>query len=148
MLSKQCPKCGSPKYLLVGMRLLGDTSYEKQLKCRKCEWVWYDDQSLISKRNRYVYVWDNERKISVPLHRWVWEQINGRSLSAIEVIHHNNRNKGDNRVPNLALMDRYSHNVQFNGGIQCKRCGHSWYPKGPEVRICPKCKSPYWDKAR
>ena len=30
----------------------------------------------------------------------------------------------------------------------CNRCGHSWYPKQPEIRICPKCKSPYWDKPR
>lgn len=32
--------------------------------------------------------------------------------------------------------------------LSCKRCGHSWYPRQPEVRICPKCKSPYWDKER
>lgn len=32
--------------------------------------------------------------------------------------------------------------------LHCKRCGHSWYPRQPEVRICPKCKSPYWDKDR
>jgi len=32
--------------------------------------------------------------------------------------------------------------------LYCKRCGHSWYPRQPEVRICPKCKSPYWDKER
>lgn len=32
--------------------------------------------------------------------------------------------------------------------LDCKRCGHQWYPHQPEVRICPKCKSPYWDKER
>jgi Zn finger protein HypA/HybF involved in hydrogenase expression len=32
--------------------------------------------------------------------------------------------------------------------LKCARCGHEWYPKGPEVRICPKCKSAYWDKPR
>lgn len=38
----------------------------------------------------------------------------------------------------------------------CKRCGHSWVPRGSgdendgkfQVRTCPKCKSPYWDKER
>ena len=30
--------------------------------------------------------------------------------------------------------------------LKCKRCRHSWTPRQKEVRICPKCKSPYWDK--
>jgi len=29
--------------------------------------------------------------------------------------------------------------------LTCKRCGHRWIPRKEEVRICPKCKSPYWD---
>jgi len=34
-------------------------------------------------------------------------------------------------------------------GYKCERCGHKWIPrkKGKPV-ICPKCKSPYWDKKR
>jgi len=36
----------------------------------------------------------------------------------------------------------------------CKRCGHEWYPKPTplgEVKepiVCPKCKSPYWNKEK
>ena len=31
----------------------------------------------------------------------------------------------------------------------CERCGHSWLPRSEEKpTICPKCKSPYWDKER
>lgn len=30
--------------------------------------------------------------------------------------------------------------------IECLRCGHKWTPRKPEVRICPKCKSAYWDR--
>lgn len=31
----------------------------------------------------------------------------------------------------------------------CKRCGHSWYPRGPtRPKNCPKCNSPYWDKEK
>ena len=31
----------------------------------------------------------------------------------------------------------------------CIRCEHSWYQRKPEQpRICPKCKSPYWDLER
>ena len=31
---------------------------------------------------------------------------------------------------------------------ECLRCGHKWLPRQQEIRICPKCKSPYWDKAK
>jgi ribosomal protein L37E len=31
----------------------------------------------------------------------------------------------------------------------CKRCGKTWYQRKPEKsRVCPKCRSPYWDKER
>ena len=31
----------------------------------------------------------------------------------------------------------------------CLRCGHTWYRRKPERPVmCPKCKSPYWDKPR
>ena len=38
-------------------------------------------------------------------------------------------------------------------GFQCERCNHIWAPrittsKGAEPTICPKCKSPYWNKPR
>ena len=29
--------------------------------------------------------------------------------------------------------------------LECKRCGHKWFPRQPEVRMCPNCKSPWWD---
>ena len=32
-------------------------------------------------------------------------------------------------------------------GYRCERCGHEWVPrhKEQEPKVCPKCKSPYWD---
>lgn len=32
-------------------------------------------------------------------------------------------------------------------GYKCERCGHEWLPRaeGQEPKVCPKCKSPYWD---
>src|SRR5918996_219519 len=36
-------------------------------------------------------------------------------------------------------------------GYECSRCGHRWIPRtktDTEPTICPKCKSPYWDKPR
>jgi predicted Zn-ribbon and HTH transcriptional regulator len=35
-------------------------------------------------------------------------------------------------------------------GYRCERCEHEWIPrdKDEEPRVCPKCKSPYWNKPR
>jgi uncharacterized OB-fold protein len=29
--------------------------------------------------------------------------------------------------------------------LKCLRCGHIWHPRKPIVRLCPRCKSAYWD---
>ncbi len=35
-------------------------------------------------------------------------------------------------------------------GFKCERCGHEWVPRNTkeEPAVCPKCKSPYWNKPR
>jgi len=35
-------------------------------------------------------------------------------------------------------------------GYRSERCDHEWLPrdKGQEPRVCPKCKSPYWNVKR
>ncbi len=35
-------------------------------------------------------------------------------------------------------------------GFECERCGHQWIPRGNNEgpAVCPKCKSPYWNKPR
>ena len=35
-------------------------------------------------------------------------------------------------------------------GYRCERCGHEWVPRErPEdPKVCPRCKSPYWDRPR
>ena len=35
-------------------------------------------------------------------------------------------------------------------GYRCERCGHEWIPMdfNIEPRVCPKCKSPYWNRPR
>ena len=32
--------------------------------------------------------------------------------------------------------------------LKCERCGHSWVPRKSEITICPRCKSPYWNRPR
>lgn len=29
--------------------------------------------------------------------------------------------------------------------LKCGQCGHRWNPRQEEVRICPHCKTAYWD---
>ena len=29
--------------------------------------------------------------------------------------------------------------------LECKRCSHVWIARKDVVKVCPKCKSPYWD---
>ena len=35
-------------------------------------------------------------------------------------------------------------------GFKCTRCSHIWVPRDINAppTVCPKCKSPYWDKPR
>jgi len=35
-------------------------------------------------------------------------------------------------------------------GCWCYRCTHTWIPRSfkDKPNVCPKCKSPYWDKPR
>ena len=35
-------------------------------------------------------------------------------------------------------------------GFHCERCEYEWVPRNIEEppRVCPKCKSPYWDRPR
>lgn len=33
--------------------------------------------------------------------------------------------------------------------LTCTRCGHTWIPNRDQPpKVCPKCKSPYWDRPR
>lgn len=31
---------------------------------------------------------------------------------------------------------------------KCLRCLHRWIPRKKDITICPRCKSPYWNKER
>ena len=37
--------------------------------------------------------------------------------------------------------------IQINE-VTCLRCGHKWPPRKSDVRICPKCKSAWWDQEK
>lgn len=37
--------------------------------------------------------------------------------------------------------------ISFDG-FKCERCEHQWVSRKKEIRVCPKCKSPYWNSPR
>jgi predicted Zn-ribbon and HTH transcriptional regulator len=46
-------------------------------------------------------------------------------------------------------MDKAFREVKAHFDCKCTRCGHEWETIRLErPRICPKCKSAYWDVAR
>jgi hypothetical protein len=56
------------------------------------------------------YRWFNLSTGRIPEHRLVMEKHLGRPLEKFEVVHHINGNRLDNRVENLLIMTRGSHN--------------------------------------
>ena len=32
--------------------------------------------------------------------------------------------------------------------LKCKRCGYEWIPRKEDVRMCPRCKSLYFDQEK
>lgn len=32
--------------------------------------------------------------------------------------------------------------------LTCLRCFHKWIPRKADVTVCPKCKSPYWNRRK
>ena len=144
-----CPHCHSNRYTVTNIILLDDNHYQKILQCRRCQRKWENSLSLLSSSNQYTLLWLPSSKQAISLHRWVWEQKYNCKLTPTDAIHHLNHNKGDNRICNLEKMDRYSHNGSFHiTAISCNKCEHIWLPKSYQPRICPKCKSPYWDRER
>jgi len=70
-------------------------------------------------------------------------------------VHHLKR-KSDDRLESLVLVCKSCHKKVFHPNswrekhneLRCVRCGHKWTPRKEDIRLCPKCKSPYWDRKR
>ena len=50
---------------------------------------------------------------------------------------------------NSMKKEGFGVNVAIRGN-RCSRCGYEWVPRdfGDVPETCPKCRSPYWNKAR
>lgn len=136
-MNKVCSKCKASKPL----DQFGSCANAKDGKS------WYCFECT----NKY----NRERRIKVT-YRAVFEKYDNKcalcgSKDNLQVHHLNGKIKEQDGDLLLVCKDcHYNTMHQDNWGLKlhCKRCGHSWYPKQPEVRICPKCKSAYWDKDR
>jgi len=68
-------------------------------------------------------------------------------------IHHINK-KSDNRLESLILVCSKCHLTHCHGGVftkknkVCIRCSHTWESRVENPKVCPKCKSPYWNTKR
>lgn len=145
----KCPKCDCSRYVLSGMDICSDDNYTKNMVCRKCRNEWSELFPLLTDSNKYGWAWDNATKTMKPLHRWVWEKANGEVLTSVDSIHHKNQKKGDNRPSNLEKISCYEHTPQMHDrSVSCLKCNHTWIPKPFKPRMCPKCKSVYWNKNR
>lgn len=41
------------------------------------------------------------------------------------------------------------HHVFEQQKLKCNRCDHEWIQRGTNLpKVCPQCKSPYWNKER
>lgn len=38
--------------------------------------------------------------------------------------------------------------VKIGQRLHCKRCGYRWNARKRDVRMCPECKTPYWNVKR
>lgn len=77
---------------------------------------------------RYIYV-DGK---AIFEHRYIMEQHLGRKLSDNEVVHHINKDRLDNRLENLQLMDNQEHTIHHNTGKSRK--GQKRPPVTDEIR--------------
>jgi len=58
---------------------------------------------------------------------------------------------GDNGAVKSGVTITIYDNVPNHNPIttpRCKRCGHTWTPRKTEVKMCPRCKSYYWNVAK
>lgn len=107
----------------------------------------YEIKKLINKGDYlYALVPDHPKATKngyVLAHRVIMEQSLGRFLEEGEVVHHINKDKHDNRIENLQLMNNKEHN-RFHGYERkheyvfiCKNCGETFdrkYGNRPDVK--------------
>lgn len=173
-----CTRCGkeSPRYIfsLVGNpdRYMGGINLPQNHILSVPD---LSPRASAREKKDYFLEYGSHDGNNMSLHRWAYQQSIGKRIQWDWVVHHINGIKGDNRVSNLYAMPPKAHGKtvihivsvlqarirelehRIGSGIDnnnptrfgCLRCNHNWFSRVKRYpRICPKCKSPYWDKPR
>jgi hypothetical protein len=82
-------------------------------------------------QNKYHKISVKGRKVDA--HRYIMEQHIGRRLSRLEVVHHINGDKSDNRIENLKLMTFREHNILHGCVRVINRCRRHNPRRGVDV---------------
>ncbi len=109
-----CEICGAGRWVEIRK---GEPSFRRCKKCRnigverhgKKKYVNYGGYNLIYIDNSDPFRCMANGDGRIPEHRYLIAKMLGRSLSNIEIVHHKNGNKYDNRLDNLELLIRKNH---------------------------------------
>ena len=113
-----------------------------KIKAKRATQVFSDETKRLWSKNRkgklknrpnrietggYVKLWRPVSPMSsksgyVLEHRQVMSEYLNRPLKAVELVHHKNTIKNDNRIENLELVTRISHPQAHSGRVECPKC--------------------------
>ena len=97
-IEKLCAACGE-------VFMISPSRVDSRLYCSKACYSKTMRSNMPARRYIYLSI-DGKRVLE---HRYVVEQALGRKLHATEHVHHKNRNRHDNRLENLEVLDAHAH---------------------------------------